>query len=78
MAHSPVVLAGSLELSRAMKQTQLERTLSERLSIAAPARLGCQTCLDAHMEAARCIDVGADGGLRPRPHGELYPCGVKQ
>jgi AhpD family alkylhydroperoxidase len=58
MAHSPAVLAGYLELSRAMKRAQLDRKLSERVSIAVQARLGCQTCLDAHIEAARRVGVG--------------------
>ena len=53
MAHSPAVLAGYLELSRAMKRARLDRKLSERVSIAVQARLRCQTCLDAHIEAAR-------------------------
>ena len=58
MAHSPAVLAGYLELSRAMKRAQLDRKLSERVSIAVQARLRCQTCLDAHIEAARRVGVG--------------------
>lgn len=58
MAHSPAVLAGYLELSRAMKRAQLDRKLSEQVSIAVQARLRCQTCLDAHIEAARGVGVG--------------------
>ena len=57
MAHSPALLAGYLDLSRAMKRAKLDREVSERLSIAVQARLGCQTCLDAHIEAARRIGV---------------------
>ena len=60
MAHSPAVLAGYLDLSRAMKRAQLDRKLSERVSIAVHARLGCQTCLDAHIDAARRVGVGDD------------------
>ena len=60
MAHSPAVLAGYLELSRAMKRAQLDRKLSERVSIAVQARLRCRTCLDAHIEAARTVGVGDD------------------
>ena len=73
MAHSPAVLAGYLELSRAMKRAQLNRKLSERVSIAVQARLGCQTCLDAHIEAARRVGVddeeieAAHTGTRPTP-----------
>ena len=57
MAHSPGVLAGYLGLSRAMKRAQLDRKLSEQVSIAVQARLRCQTCLDAHIEAARRVGV---------------------
>ena len=57
MAHSPAVLAGYLDLSRAMKRAQLDRALSERVSVAVQARLGCATCLDAHTEAARRVGV---------------------
>jgi AhpD family alkylhydroperoxidase len=57
MAHSPAVLAGYLDLSRAMKRAQLDRALSERVSVAVQARLGCQTCLDAHTQAARGVGV---------------------
>ena len=58
MAHSPAVLAGYLELSRAMKRAQLDRKLSERVSIAVQARLRCQNCLEAHVEGARRLGVG--------------------
>lgn len=60
MAHSPAVLAGYLELSRAMKRAKLDRKLSERVSIAVQARLGCHTCLDAHIGAARRVGVSDD------------------
>ena len=42
MAHSPAVLAGYLDLSRAMKRAQLDRTLSERVSIAVQAGSGAR------------------------------------
>jgi hypothetical protein len=38
MAHSPAVLAGYLDLSRATKRARLDRKLSERVS--SPCRLG--------------------------------------
>ena len=60
MAHSSAVLAGYLDLSRAMKRAVLDRALSERVSVAVQARLGCRTCLDAHVEAARRVGVGED------------------
>lgn len=57
MAHSPAVLAGYLDFSRAMKRASLDRKLSERVSIAVQARLGCQTCLHVHADAARRIGI---------------------
>ncbi len=53
MAHSPAVLGGYLQLSRAMKRAKLSRRISEVVSIAVQARQGCQLCLDAHIAAAR-------------------------
>jgi AhpD family alkylhydroperoxidase len=60
MAHSPSVLAAYLDFSRAMKRASLDRRISERVSIAVQAQLGCQTCLDAHTDAARRIGVDDD------------------
>jgi AhpD family alkylhydroperoxidase len=57
MASSPAVLAGYLDLSRAAKRVSLNRRLSEQISIAVQATLGCDTCLDAHIEAARTAGV---------------------
>lgn len=57
MASSPAVLAGYLDLSRAAKRVSLGRRLSEQVSIAVQATLGCDTCLDAHIEAARTVGV---------------------
>ena len=57
MANSPAVLAGYLGLTRAMKRSTLDRRLSERVSIAAQARLGCETCLEAHSSAAAAIGL---------------------
>lgn len=62
MAHSPAVLAGYLELSRAMKRAKLARDLSERISIAVQTGLGCRTCLDAHIDAAHHIGI-TDGEI---------------
>ena len=53
MANSPAVLTGYLELSRAMKRAKLDRRVSERISIAVQQRLGCASCLAAHIDAAR-------------------------
>ena len=60
MAHSPAVLAGYLDLSRATKRAKLDRKLSERVSIALQARLGCRTCLDSHIEAAKASGLSDD------------------
>jgi AhpD family alkylhydroperoxidase len=57
MASSPAVLAGYLDLSRATKRVSLDRRLSEQVSIAIQATLGCDTCLDAHISAARTVGV---------------------
>lgn len=57
MAGSPSVLGGYLELSRAMKRTRLERAISERVSLAVQAKLGCALCLAAHTSGARAAGV---------------------
>jgi len=53
MAHSPALLRGYLDLSRAMKRVGLPRRLSEKVSLAAQGWIGCGTCLAAHTAAAR-------------------------
>ncbi|MEV0441757.1 carboxymuconolactone decarboxylase family protein [Streptomyces spectabilis] len=57
MAHSPAVLGGYLQLSRAMGRAKLDRGTSERISIAVQARQGCGLCLEAHVSAARALGV---------------------
>jgi uncharacterized peroxidase-related enzyme len=57
MAGSPSVLGGYLELSRAMKRSRLDRALSERISLAVQAVLGCRLCMAAHTEAARAAGI---------------------
>ena len=57
MGHSPAVLGGYLQLSKAMKRAKLSRRISEVVSIAVQARQGCQLCLDAHIAAARTFGV---------------------
>ncbi|MFE4425184.1 carboxymuconolactone decarboxylase family protein [Streptomyces sp. NPDC056817] len=57
MAHSPAVLGGYLQLSRAMGRAKLDRRISERISIAVQAVQGCGLCLDAHVSAARSLGV---------------------
>jgi AhpD family alkylhydroperoxidase len=52
-AHSPAVLGGYLQLSRAMKRAKLERKISERISIAVQAQQGCDLCLESHIDDRR-------------------------
>lgn len=59
MAHSPAVLSGYLQLSRAMKRAKLDRKTSERISIALQAQIGCRLCLQSHIDAARSMGVDA-------------------
>lgn len=60
MAHSPAVLAGYLDLSRAMKRSKLHRALSERVSLAVQEQLGCAYCLAAHTEGAKAAGLDDD------------------
>ncbi|NUW29916.1 carboxymuconolactone decarboxylase family protein [Nonomuraea sp. SMC257] len=67
MAHSPAVLQGYLDLSRAMRRSKLPRALSEKISLAVQERIGCGLCLDAHTSAAKAAGLGeADIALARR------------
>ncbi|WP_395110188.1 carboxymuconolactone decarboxylase family protein [Actinomadura sp. SCN-SB] len=57
MAHSPALLQGYLDLSRAMKRVKLPRPLSEKLALAVQEWIGCGTCLAAHTEAGRAAGL---------------------
>ncbi|WP_116043226.1 carboxymuconolactone decarboxylase family protein [Amycolatopsis palatopharyngis] len=57
MAHSPAVLHGYLDLSRAMKRSRLARPLSEKISLAVQEWIGCALCLRAHAEAGRAAGL---------------------
>ena len=57
MAHSPALLQGYLELSRAMKRVALPRPLSEKISLAVQEWIGCQLCLAAHTAAGRAAGL---------------------
>lgn len=57
MAHSPAVLGGYLDLSRAMKRSKLPRQITERISLAVQHRQGCALCLAAHTSGARAAGV---------------------
>ncbi|MGW3351771.1 carboxymuconolactone decarboxylase family protein [Nonomuraea rubra] len=51
--HSPALLEGYLNLSRAVKRVKLPRALSEKVSLAVQEWIGCGTCMQAHIEAGR-------------------------
>lgn len=57
MAHSPAVLGGYLQLSRALRRAKLDRKSSELISIAIQAQQGCGLCLHSHIGAARSLGV---------------------
>ena len=57
MAHSPAVLGGYLQLSRALRRAKLDRKISERVSIAVQTRQGCGLCLRSHVDAARSLGI---------------------
>lgn len=57
MAHSPAVLGGYLQLSKAMRRAKLDRKTSELISIAVQSQQGCGLCLDSHISAARALGV---------------------
>ncbi|MFE4670523.1 carboxymuconolactone decarboxylase family protein [Streptomyces sp. NPDC056716] len=66
MAHSPAVLGGYLQLSRAMGRAKLSRATSERISIAIQVQQGCGLCLDSHVSAARAMGVDEEEIERAR------------
>jgi uncharacterized peroxidase-related enzyme len=53
MAHAPALLRGYLYLSRAMKRSNLDRQIAERINLAVHQSLNCDYCLVAHTRAAR-------------------------
>jgi AhpD family alkylhydroperoxidase len=57
MAHSPALLQGYLDLSRAMKRIKIPRPLSEKVSLALQEWIGCGTCMAAHTEAGRAAGL---------------------
>ena len=60
MAHSPAVLGGYLQLSKAMRRVKLDRKISELISIAVQSQQGCGMCLGSHVEAARSLGLSED------------------
>lgn len=69
MAGSASILAGYLELSRAMKRSTLDRQLSERISLAVQDQLGCGLCLQAHTSAAQALGISETEIARARKGG---------
>jgi len=57
MANAPAVLRGYLDLNRAMKRSHLDRRVTERISLAAQAWIGCEYCVAAHTAAARKLGL---------------------
>ncbi|MDR8411688.1 carboxymuconolactone decarboxylase family protein [Nonomuraea sp. 3-1Str] len=57
MAHSPALLQGYLDFSRAMKRSKLPRALSQKISLAVQEWIGCGLCLDAHTQGARAAGL---------------------
>ena len=57
MAHSPALLQGYLDLSRAMKRSAVPRPLSEKVSLAVQEWIGCALCLAAHARAGRAVGL---------------------
>lgn len=66
MAHSPAVLGGYLQLSRAMKRAKLPREVAERISIAVQEHQNCALCLASHTAAARDLGITDDEIARAR------------
>ncbi|GMA19225.1 carboxymuconolactone decarboxylase family protein [Arsenicicoccus piscis] len=60
MAHSPAVLGGYLQLSKAMRRAKLDRRTSELVSIAVQSQQGCGMCLASHVQAARSLGVSEE------------------
>jgi len=60
MAHSPAVLGGYLQLSRAMKRAKLPREVAERISLAVQEHQDCALCLASHTDAARGLGINDD------------------
>jgi AhpD family alkylhydroperoxidase len=57
MAHSPALLQGYLDFSRAIKRVKIPRPLSEKISLAVQEWIGCSMCLSAHTKAARAAGL---------------------
>ena len=60
MVHSPAVLGGYLQLSRAMTRAKLPREIAERISLAVQEHQDCALCLASHTAAARGLGINDD------------------
>jgi len=68
MANAPALLKGYVDLSRAMKRTNIDRRIVERINLAVHDRLRCDYCLLAHTRAARKLGV-SESEMRLARHG---------
>lgn len=75
MAHSPAVLGGYLDLSRATKRSKLPRHITERISLAVQHRQGCALCLAAHISGARAAGVD-DSEIKKAREGTSADAGI--
>ena len=60
LAGSSAMLRAYLDLNRAMKRAHLDRRVSEQVSLAAQAWIGCRYCIEAHTR------MGKQAGLSDR------------
>lgn len=84
MAHSPAVLGGYLQLSKAMRRAKLDRKTSELISIAVQSQQGCGLCLASHIADARSlgvsddeIDLAQQGTARTAPIAAIVDLGLQ-
>ena len=57
MANAPTLLRGYLDLTRTMKRSHIDRSITERINLAVHESLSCDYCLVAHTRAARRLGV---------------------
>jgi uncharacterized peroxidase-related enzyme len=58
LAGSSAMLRGYLDLNRAMKRAHLDRRVSEQVSLAVQAWIGCDYCIEAHTRMGRQAGLG--------------------
>ena len=57
MANSTTLLRAYVDLSRTMKRSHFDRSVSERISLAQQQWLGCDYCIAAHTRAAEALGL---------------------